>query len=180
MTEMTIGSTRALRAIGAIFFAVFGSVWLEIWAIESTHSVTTEGVIALLAIVLTFAAYSVYRRYAAELGSRPDTPNSRRVKRVFHVVNTAQWLVIFTGVLMLAHRGLDAWIVPMIIFVIGLHFLPLAFIFSNRPHYVTGSALLLLALTYPFISPLGPADTIGQLGAGLILWASAGWAIRHG
>lgn len=180
MTEMTLGATRALRATGAMFFAVFGGVWLESWAFQSVKSFAAEALIAALAVALTVAAYAVYKRHAVELAARPDTPKSRRAKRVFHVVNAMQWILIIVGANVLARDGLDAWIVPMIILVVGLHFLPLAFVFSNRPHYVTGAALVLLGLAYPLLSPAGPTDPIGLLGAGLILWASASWALRRG
>ena len=64
-------------------------------------------------------------------------------------------------------------------FIIGLHFLPLARLFRNPPHYVTGSALILLATTYPFVASGGPSSPAGALVAGLILWASALWAVLH-
>ncbi len=179
MTEMTLGASRALRATGAMFFAVFGGIWLEGWAIASARSLATEASIALCAVALAVAAYVIYKRHAVELAARPDTPKSRRAKRVFHTVNAMQWVLIFIGANLLSRHGLSAWIVPMIILVVGLHFLPLAFVFSNRPHYVTGAALMLLGLAYPLVSPAGPADPIGLLGAGLILWLSASWALRR-
>lgn len=179
MTKMTMGAIRALRATGAMFFAVFGGIWLESWAIESAQSIAAKVLIASLAVILTIAAYAIYKRHAAELASRPDTPERRKAKRVFHVVNATQWILVLIGANVLSRNGLNAWIVPMIILIVGLHFLPLAFIFSNRPHYVTGAALMVLAVGYPLMSPTGPTDPIGLLGTGLILWGSASWALKR-
>ena len=179
MTTMTMGATRALRATGAIFFAFFGGVWLEGWAIYSARPFALKASIALLALALASVAYATYRRHAAELAARGDTPGSRRAKRIFHIVNAAQWVRVFIGANLLSRNGLSVWIVPMVILVVGLHFLPLAFVFSNYPDYVTGAALMLLAVAYPLAAPSGPADPVGSLGAGLILWASAVWALRR-
>jgi hypothetical protein len=77
----------------------------------------------------------------------------------------------------LAEVGLQTWILPMVILVIGLHFFPLARLFGYRLHYGTGAALVLLAATYPFVAADGPASASGPLAAGIILWLSAAVAI---
>jgi hypothetical protein len=38
----------------------------------------------------------------------------------------------------------------------------------------------MLAAVYPFAAPAGPLSAAGQLGAGLILWASAAYALTAG
>jgi len=179
MTTMTMGAIRARRATGAMFFTVFGGMWLEWWAIRSAGPLALEIVIGIFALAFTWAAYATYRRHAAELAAQPKTPRDKHVARMFHLINAGQWIVIIVlGNVMLAY-GWSAWIVPMIIFVVGLHFMPLAALFRTRPHYVTGVVMMALAVLYPFVAPAGPADAVGLLGSGLILWASAGWAIRR-
>jgi hypothetical protein len=64
------------------------------------------------------------------------------------------------------------------ILVVGLHFLPLARLFAYPPHFVTGASLVALALAYPLLAPSGPRSGLAPLGAGMILWCSAAWAIR--
>jgi len=179
MTTKTSGAIRARRATGAMFFAVFGGVWLEGWAIGTTKLVALDVVIAVLALALTWLAYATYRRHAADLAAQPKTAQARRIGRLFHAINGGQWILIVVLANILTRQGLGMWIIPMAIFIIGLHFLPLAYLFSNRPHYATGAALVALAVVYPFVAPGGPADAVGLLGAGLILWASAGWALRR-
>ena len=180
MTTKTSGAIRARRATGAMFFAVFGGVWLEGWAIGTTKLVALDVVIAVLALALTWLAYATYRRHAAELAAQPTTAQTRRIGRLFHAINGGQWILIFILANILTSHGLSVWVIPMVIFIIGLHFFPLAVIFSNPSHYVTGAALVALAVLYPFVAPGGPADAVGLLGIGLILWASAGWALRRG
>jgi hypothetical protein len=64
----------------------------------------------------------------------------------------------------------------MVIAVVGLHFLPLARLFRYRPHLLTGLALIALAILAPLATGR-PDNAWGPLGAGLILWASAAWAL---
>ena len=78
---------------------------------------------------------------------------------------------------MLANIGLSKWVIPAAIFIIGIHFLPLAYVFANRYHFITAGGLIAVSIIYPYLAPLGPSDPIGCLGAGIILWISAIWAI---
>ena len=71
---------------------------------------------------------------------------------------------------------LGAWFIPMVIAVVGLHFLPLARLFRYPPHQLTGGALIALAILAPLASGR-PDNAWGPLGTGLILWASAAWAL---
>lgn len=179
MNTITQDAKRARRATGAMFFAVFGGLWLEGWAMGSGASIPTDIVIALLALSLTWLSYAIYRRHAPALSAAPRTAQDQRAKRVFNIVNVVQWTLIIVLANILARMGLGMWIIPMVIAVIGVHFFPLAYVFANPPHYVTGAALLVFGLAYPALAPLGPVDPVGFLGAGLILWASAAWAIKR-
>lgn len=178
MHTISPDATRARRAIGAMFFSVFGALWLAGWAINSRASPVTGIVIGVLALVLTALAVATYRRHAPALAAAPMTEQGARAKRVFNLVNAGQWLLIAVLAMGLNRLGLAIWVIPMIIIVIGLHFLPLAYVFAYRPHYLTGAAFLLLGVAYPQLAPRGPLDPAGFLGAGLILWTSAMWAIK--
>jgi hypothetical protein len=74
---------------------------------------------------------------------------------------------------------MGAWVVTAVIFIVGLHFMPLARIFRYAPHYVSGAALILVAVVYPFAAPGGPQDPVGCLAAALILWLSALCGLRQ-
>ena len=166
------------RAFGAMIFSVFGSVLLEVWNRRSDGGVAVSIGIALLGIALLASAWLVYRQHAPALAAEEQTPERKRANRIFHLVNGGQWLVIVVLGNVLANIGLGAWVVPMAIVVIGLHFVPLAHVFHNLPHYVTAAALVVFALAYPFLAAGGPADPVGFLGIGLILWLSACWALK--
>lgn len=173
-----LDATRARRAIGAMVLVVFGGVWLGFWDVHSHAGAAAMAVIVALGLGLLAGAWLRYRRYAPALAQAPVTPERRRAKRVFNIVNAIQWILILGLGNVLAHRGLVAWVLPMAIFVVGLHFLPLAYVFHNPPYYLTGLAMALFAIVYPFVAEGGPGDPVGGLGAGLILWLNAAWALR--
>jgi hypothetical protein len=102
-----------------------------------------------------------------------ETPVQQRRQRWFHIVNAGQWVMILIVGNVLANLGLGSWVIPAVILIVGLHFLPLAWLFSNTVLYATAAAFIALAGVYPFVASGGPADPVGCLGAGLILWFSA-------
>ena len=177
-TSVLGSPAKAGRAIGAMFFAVFGGMWLGLWAhSEYPESVTALLAIAAVAAALLAAAYRAYKANSLALKAIAQTPESLRKSRMFNLVNAGQWSVIFVVALVLTQIGYARWILPAVVLIVGLHFLPLARLFAYRPHYLTGAALILLASVYPFVAPEGPESAVGALGAGLILWLSAVWAI---
>jgi hypothetical protein len=174
-------AARANRAIGAMFFSGFGSAWV-CWGdvILRGGADWTLALVVTAGLGLAIAAVRQFIANRSALAGQAATPRGRRIARTFHFVNAGQWVLIVVLANVFSNTGLDAWIVPMIITVVGLHFLPLAAIMNYRPHYVSGLALLLLAIAFPIFSSAGPRSGVGPLGAGLILWASAVFALTVG
>ena len=174
-----ISATRAKRAIGAMFFSAFGGAWLAFWAC-SEFPAQPAALLAIGACTLTlFAlAWRVHRSNAPAQGETSESPEERRKGKLFHYINTAQWVAILVIANVLSNIGLRDFVLPAAILVIGLHFLPLARLFAYPPHFLTGAALMALAIAYPLFAASGPKSSVGALGAGLILWCSAAWAIR--
>lgn len=166
-------ATLAGRAVGAMFFAGFGGMWLAYgcWQALPGRPAGVAGII-LIAATLLALAYRQYLQHREALAALEGTPEQRRRSRMFNLVNAAQWVLIFVLANVLGHLHLQAWVLPAALFVVGLHFLPLARVFGYRAHYLTGAAMMLLAVGFPLLAPAGPLDPIGPMGAGLILWAA--------
>lgn len=180
-TSSAPSAVRANRSIGAMFFIVFGTAWL-CWGDMLLHGSSNWTLCLVLAAGFGLGVAAL-RQFAANriaLSESARSPQARRVARIFHWVNGGQWVLIIVLANVLNNIGLGAWLVPMIIAVVGLHFLPLAAVMHYRPHYVSGAAMLLLALVFPFVAGGGPRSGVGPLGAGLILWASAIFALTAG
>lgn len=170
----------ARRAMGALFFSFFGTAWLLLWSQRAWQGpLLLDAVIAVLGLALSFHCLRLYRANKAGLDALADTAASRRTRRLFSIINAAQWLLILVGGNVLANVGLAAWVLPAAVAIIGLHFLPLARLFAYPPHYVTGAALVLVALVLP-LSTHAPDTPAVPLGAGLVLWASALWSVSYG
>jgi signal transduction histidine kinase len=175
----SLDASKGGRALGAMIFSFFGAVWLEIWDWRAGAGPAAFAVIALLGLTLLARAWLRYRRFAPALALEPETPQKKRAARIFNIVNVGQWVVIVVLGNVLANLGLGKWVVPMAIVVVGLHFVPLAHVFRNRSHYALAAAMVGFAMLYPQLAPGGPADPVGFMGAGLMLWLGALWALRE-
>ncbi len=160
-----------------MFFSAFGGLWLGLWANDQYPGALALLLVAAGTAALLAASRRVYKANSPALKAIKQTPEARRKSRVFNLINGVQWAVVFLVGLVLSRTGNTRWFLPAIILIVGLHFLPLARLFAYRPHYVTGAALILLAVIYPLTARAGPENAIGALGAGVILWVSAVWAI---
>jgi hypothetical protein len=175
---MAADPKRADRAFGAMIFAFFGAAWIQAWCWYAHRAQPVlYGLIAAIGTAVFVVALSVYRRYRI-VPEPPPSAREARVNRAFHIINAGQWVAIFIGVNVLNNIGLGRWDLPLMIGIVGLHFLALAHVFGRLAHVVTGAAMLALALIYPLLTVDGPSDPVGALGTGLILWASALWALR--
>jgi len=137
-------SASSSRTSGAMFFSVFGTAWLIWWCLE-TYGASFRALAAIIAGggFLFFLSLWMRLRRVSDEGSRSAEHIGTRRKLV--AINVIQWVAI----------------------------VPLAVIFQYRVHYITGLALIMLAVVYPFVAVGGPASAVGPLGAGLILWLSA-------
>ncbi len=171
-------AARGGRALGAMSFFVFGGAWLVFGLREvATAPAAAFAIIAILTLALVLLAFLVYRANVPALREAADLPSARRRRRLFNWINAGQWLLIIAVGNFLAFLDLSRWVVPSIIGLVGLHLLPLASVLRYRPHYLTGAALLLLAVSYPLLASGGPVSSVGPLGAGTVLWLSAAWAL---
>ena len=170
---------RSGRAFGAMMFALFGAAWLAgwCWFAQPEHPVLYV-LVAAAAAAIFVRAWRTYRRHRVADAPTPAGPQERRADRAFMLINAAQWIAIVVGINVLNNTGLGHWDVPWAILVVGLHFVALVPVFHRRSHAATGAALIGLAVVYPLLAVGGPDNPIGLLGTGLILWASALWAIR--
>mgnify|MGYP000627320004 CR=1 FL=1 len=161
-------SPRAGRAIGAMFFSVFGSLWNLSWAWQAHRgNWILLAVIAIAGLTILTCAIRISTQNAGS--SCPATPESKRSDRYFHLINFGQWIVI--------NLGKAEWVVMSVIFIVGLHFIPMARLFNYAPHYALGVVIMLWSVSYPKLAD-GPADPIGALGMGLLLWSGAVYALH--
>lgn len=161
-------------AIGTIFLSLFGLAWilLALDALGQLHAYFVVLLSCFVAVLLA-SSISVLRRTHSLVREQKKSPHGKHVNHMFGLVNVIQWTTIFLAVNLLEHFHLGHWIVPTIILIVGIHFLPLAYLFQARLHYVTGCALVLWGIVAPLLVPSGNMEPIAALGAGIILWLTA-------
>ncbi len=169
-----IREQNAGRAVGQMFFAAFGTWWMIDWCLQR-HGADW----ATLALIL-FAGGSLFlwawieaRTCAKGAESRLATSETAARQRAFRRINMVQWLTIAIAVVALNATGHAHWVVPAILLIVGLHFIPLAWVFSAPRHYATGAALVGVALAYPWIAESELNYPSGEFAAGAVLWISA-------
>lgn len=171
MPAMSITSSRA---IGAMFLSSFGTLWLIAATFQYFDGANAAAIAVCLllgALLFSFSLWK-YRRGRAEPPAGSDA-DAARIKKGFSRVNTVQWVTIVAAIILLNVAGMPQWIEPAILLIVGLHFLPLARLFHNPPHYATGTLLVMIAVAYPFLSPQGSENPSGAFGAGVVLWGAA-------
>jgi hypothetical protein len=167
-------AASASRAIGAMFFSLFGGGWLA-FGLLAGYGIKLVLLLIIMVgtLLLFFASLQQFRWNRGAHAAEADSPESKRAGRIFNAVNAIQWILVFIVAAVLSRLGHNEWIIPSIIFIVGAHFFPLAVAFKAPRHYATGAAMVFLAVFYPLMSSDGPTSPVGCLGAGIILWASA-------
>lgn len=105
---------------------------------------------ALFAGALVYAAVFIVRgirqiRHASQFVSEP-TLEDARVERAMGILNSVAHPIWMIGSVVLLILGEGRWILPLMVFVIGAHFLPMASILGRKIDYFLGPLAMVLAL----------------------------------
>jgi hypothetical protein len=165
------------RAIGAMFFAGFGAIWLalSLYALERLDAATV-GALLLGLVVLVAAALYLLR----EAKRWPRVPDDPAIGRAFGWVNAIQWVAVAAVAFGFARLHIDAYVLSAITAIVGLHMFPLARLFRYTPHYVTGAMLVAWSVASIFMAPVDHLQGVTALGTGTILWLSAAVSVALG
>jgi high-affinity Fe2+/Pb2+ permease len=165
-------SFRANRAIGAMFFSVFGGIFFAVWYFrDNIESTLVLALIILLTLCMVLFAIVTYNKNKTAFNDEKETPEKKKADKLFHIINAGQWILILIVGNLLANFGLPNLVIPAAIVIIGAHFLPLAVIFKYYPHYITGLLIITWAVVYPLLT--GASNQGVFIGPGIILWLSA-------
>jgi hypothetical protein len=171
-TKMMMQTQNQLggRAVGAMFFAVFGTIWLLLALyVRQEFGVATMSGVALGALMLFLASLRLFR----EAKRWPRVPDDPAVGRAFMWVNAIQWIAISAVAFSFARLHIDVYVMNAITAIVGLHMFPLARLFRYPVHYLTGILLVAWAVASILFVPTEQLQGIASLGTGAILWLSA-------
>jgi hypothetical protein len=158
---------------GAIIMGFFGAVFAAVTLAWQYH-------VAGFALAVPFVVFAGIALAAAYLLRLPGTgvEPSERAGRVimWSSIGEGVGLFIVANVVQNLHR--PELLLPAMVLVVGLHFLPIAAAAPFRPFYVLGGALILAAIAGVLVAPpLG--GVIAGFAAAAALWIASLLAIRR-
>ena len=158
------------RAIGATFFAVFGSIWilLALYVKQMLH-VTTGLWLALDLTVLLAMAWWLSQQ-ARRFPMAPEDPAQ---SRTFVRINVLQWVAVAAVCALFGRLRWDAYTLCAVTAIVGLHLFPLARLFRYPAHYVTGSLLVAWAAVSAAVTPAEHLQGTSAMGTGILLMLSS-------
>lgn len=158
------------RAVGALFFAGFGAIWLLLGLYAKERlSAASLGLLACGTAALLCGAVFLLRRAKA----LPRTPADPAMARAFQWINIVQWAAVAVVAVAFARLHIDAYVISAITAIVGLHMFPLARLFRYPLHYATGAILVAWATASTLLFSKDEMQGSTALGTGLILWLSA-------
>lgn len=168
------------RAVGALVMSGFAAAWAAYGLARAGAPGWAWMALATVMLAVGVRALLVLRQHPVPGAPLPDhvAAQRRRGDRMFTWACIGEGVGILVAVNVAVNLGLPQWQAAAAMVVVGLHFLPLASAFGYRPHLVSGSALAVWAVSYPWLFAGGPMAPAGFLGAAAILLASAAWALR--
>ncbi len=176
---------------GALFMLFFG----EFWASVTTLGLTTLERVLLYVVMLTVAVVLLLNAVFILRAARglPDNPSpeaasrGKSISQWFAIVVTVETIAIVLASVLLGRADRGEFIPLAIGLIVGVHFLPLAYIFHVRVYYFTGllmsllalAALIALFLRITLGGPYAWAMVVG-FGNALILWSTAFYVLSVG
>jgi hypothetical protein len=164
------------RAIGAIFMAGFGALWMVIGLRFLQRLGWRSGLFVLLiTAALVLAALRDIQR-ANTLPSAMSSYTSAQAASMnhkFNVIFAAELIAIAVVVILFNLLRRPAFILPVIAVIVGVHFFPLARLFNAPLFYSTGAAMVLTALFALTMREVPRRQAAIGVGCGLVLWITS-------
>lgn len=146
MTPEGIESAKATAYFPLMMavYVVFYSIWFPIgWGVFGWLLLA----IALIGAVIAGARGLRQIRHAKSLPDQPASEAGKRIAKQMGILNSVIHPIWMIGSILLAVFGGARWIVPLIVFVIGAHFIPIAKIMDRKVDYVLGPIAMTFAAT---------------------------------
>lgn len=153
-------ATAAFPLLMGIYM-LFYAIWLPIgWAAVGW---------VLFAVTALLATAAIWRgirqlRHANSLPDVPATETGARRGKQMGILNSVTHPIWLLGAIVLATLGYGRWIVPLIVFVVGAHFLPIAKIMNRRIDYLLGPVAMMFAVVAAVLA-VNPAHHWGGIAA---------------
>ena len=176
-------------AIGQFWLAIIATVAASIVRVTVGTAAETVGVLAVVVVVGLILVVADAFLFRLALRLPPDPPEGAAIGRTmgirFGLIVLSAVVIIGAGNLVLAMTGHGEWTVPFTYFMVGLHFLPLAFVFGVRPYLTLGALWILVVIATVLTTSassnagqgLSPWIVLPIGGCGVVTWPVVGYVI---
>lgn len=180
------GQILRSRGIGARVGTLIGAGWMAYGLIWFPNFVRVLLALLGLTIIVPLLLGSSRLIAASRAQPPPDADAlaaNRRIWTLFWLNFALEIVLLNIAINLLRAPPLQIYWIPAISFVVGLHFLPMAFFFGARDYWICGGAMIGLAAVATIAIRSGmaapPAITaVEALLNALILWLTAAKGIR--
>lgn len=142
-------------ARGISFFPVIMGVYMIVYAVWWPFAWDLTGLIAFV-LVCILAVLFIFRGIRQIQHSRlfeaVKSPEDIRIDRAMGILNSVTHPTWMLGTIVLLILGQERWIMPLIVFVIGAHFLPMARILRRWIDYPLGLLMIAFAVISGFLA----------------------------
>jgi hypothetical protein len=158
---------------GALIMSVFGTVFMmfSVGLLNDAHGAFLALPVLLLVVFLAYL-------FQVRRGLKAIHRLSEKASKVVTWCSVGEGVGILLAVNVVRNISHPDWVLPAIAFVVGLHFLPMAFAIPFKAFYALGALLIagsIIGVLLP--QPMGAA--MAGLVAGFGLWVAAVLAIRR-
>ena len=155
-----------MSASGAIIMGVFAAVW---WVIGTIASGRAPVLVYGFPILVTGAVIVVGSRTERRAAGLAEDERARR-GRLVGIASGAEGLAILVAINVLVNMRRIALAAPVVVIVVGLHFLPLARWLPARLYYATSALLVGLGVVGFAIADADVRRLVVGVGAACVLW----------
>ena len=163
--------------IGALVLTCFGTTW----AVQGPQiMLLIAAVVTIALLILGITTLRTTRRLSQGKETLEEQAQNKRTSRYFSIVVGIEFASIVVAIVLLRLFKHPEAIAPVICLLVGVHFLPLAFLFLVRVYALVGIALILIGVgVLPTMysgltlnSPYSWSFIVG-LGTALVLWLAS-------
>lgn len=163
---------------GALMMGFFATIWWVVSLRAAGHAPALVGAVPVVVAVALWTRFSYRGRQrgaASGAGNAPGNSTERRRGRLVGWASAAVGVAVLVAVNVLANTGHPQAIAPVIVIMVGAHFVPIAHWWPARGYYITGAGLVVVGFVGLLIGELSTRLTLVGVGAAAVLWLTA-WA----
>jgi hypothetical protein len=153
----------SMNKVGIMIMSGFAAVWF-VWGLSAVNPINGAWLLVPLAVSGAMMAC------AWRLPMVASAADQRRVGRIVGWASGIEGLAIFVAANLLNNLGHPGYVVVATLAIVGLHFLPLAHFLRVPVYYVSGAALVGLAVAGGLIGSETTRLLVVGTGAAVLLW----------